>query len=151
MVKNLPAMQRPGLNPWVREIPWRKKWHSTPVFLPGESQGQRTLVGYSHGVAESDTTIHEPKIYYLNNTYLLWKNNKILKITLKITHILINKTVGYFTWVKVLILRISLCFNFMSIHIFKNNTVLWLCLIRYPFIEISQFTQPLDYCLNFFF
>ena len=34
-------------NPWVRESPWRRAWHPTPVFLPGESHGQRSLVGYS--------------------------------------------------------------------------------------------------------
>ena len=30
-----------------QEIPWEKKWQPTPVFLPGESHGQRNLVGYS--------------------------------------------------------------------------------------------------------
>ena len=36
--------------PWVGKIPWRKAWQPTPVFLPGESHGQRSLVGYSsHG------------------------------------------------------------------------------------------------------
>ena len=34
-------------NPWVRKIPWRRKWHPIPVFLPGESHGQRSLVGHS--------------------------------------------------------------------------------------------------------
>jgi len=34
-------------NPWVRKIPWRRAWQPTPVFLPGESHGQRSLVGYS--------------------------------------------------------------------------------------------------------
>ena len=29
------------------EIPWRRKWQPTPVFLPGESHGQRSLAGYS--------------------------------------------------------------------------------------------------------
>ena len=38
---------RPGFNPWVGKIPWRKKWQSTPVLLPGKSHGQRSLVGYS--------------------------------------------------------------------------------------------------------
>ena len=33
--------------PWVRKIPWRRKWLPTPVFLPGKSLGQRSLVGYS--------------------------------------------------------------------------------------------------------
>ena len=36
---------------------WRRKWEPTPVFLPGESQGQRSLVGYRlWGCTESDTT-----------------------------------------------------------------------------------------------
>ena len=34
-------------NPWVGKIPWRRAWHPTPVFLPGESHGQRSLAGYS--------------------------------------------------------------------------------------------------------
>ena len=33
--------------PWVGKIPWRRKWQPTPIFLPGESHGQRSLVGYS--------------------------------------------------------------------------------------------------------
>ena len=38
-------------------IPWRRKWQSTPVFLPGEFNGQRSLEGYSPwGHKESDTT-----------------------------------------------------------------------------------------------
>ena len=37
----------PRFNPWVGKIPWRRAWQPTPVFLPGESQGQRSLVGYS--------------------------------------------------------------------------------------------------------
>ena len=33
-----PQCRRPGFNPWVGKIPWRRKWQCTPVFLPGESQ-----------------------------------------------------------------------------------------------------------------
>ena len=41
----------------VRKIPWRRAWQPTPVFLPGESHGQRSLVGYSlRGCKELDTT-----------------------------------------------------------------------------------------------
>ena len=39
--------RRPGFDPWVGKIPWRRKWHPTPVFLPGESHGWRSLVGYN--------------------------------------------------------------------------------------------------------
>ena len=57
MVKNLLEYRRPGFNPWVGKIPWRRTWQPTPVFLPGESHGQRSLVGYSPwGHKESDTT-----------------------------------------------------------------------------------------------
>ena len=44
VVKNLPAVQETGFDPWVRKIPWRKKWLPAPVFLPVESHGQRNLV-----------------------------------------------------------------------------------------------------------
>ena len=36
-----------GFNPWVGKIPWSRKWQPTPVFLPGESHGQRNLAGHS--------------------------------------------------------------------------------------------------------
>ena len=49
--------KRLGFNPWVRKIPWGRKWLPTPVFLPGESHGQRSLVDYSlWGCKESDMT-----------------------------------------------------------------------------------------------
>ena len=48
---------RPGFNPWVGKIPWRRARQPTPVFLPGESQGQRSLAGYGPwGCKESDMT-----------------------------------------------------------------------------------------------
>ena len=56
-VKNLPAMQETGFDPWVGKIPWRREWQPTTVFLPGEFHGQRSLVGYGAcGYKESDTT-----------------------------------------------------------------------------------------------
>ena len=39
--------RRRGLDPWVRKIPWRRKWQPTPLFLCGKSHAQRTLEGYS--------------------------------------------------------------------------------------------------------
>ena len=48
---------RLGFYPWVGKIPWRRKWQPTPIFLPGESHGQRSLVAYSpRGHKESDMT-----------------------------------------------------------------------------------------------
>ena len=49
--------RRLGFDPWVRKIPWRRKWQPTPVFLPGKSRRQRSLVGYRpKGHKEPDTT-----------------------------------------------------------------------------------------------
>jgi len=39
--------RRPEFDSWVRKSPWRRTWQPAPVFLPGESHGQRSLVGYS--------------------------------------------------------------------------------------------------------
>ena len=58
VVRNLLAMQEHGrckYGPWVGKIPWRSKWQRTPVFLPGQSHGERSLVVYSSwGCKESD-------------------------------------------------------------------------------------------------
>ena len=56
-VENLPAMWETQFNPWVRKIPWKRQWLPTPVFLPGEPRGQRSLASYSPwGFRESDMT-----------------------------------------------------------------------------------------------
>ena len=47
MVRNLPEMQDTGFHPWVKKISCRREWLPTPVFLPGQFPGQRSLAGYS--------------------------------------------------------------------------------------------------------
>ena len=62
MVKNLtPASAgdtgEVGSIPRLERFPWRRKWQPTPLFLPGKSHGQRSLVAYSPGgCKELDTT-----------------------------------------------------------------------------------------------
>ena len=57
MVKILLILQGVRVHSLVGKIPWKRKWQPTPVFLPGESHGQRSLVGYnSWGLKELDTT-----------------------------------------------------------------------------------------------
>ena len=49
--------RRCKFDPWVGKAPWRRKWQPAPVFLAGESHGQRSLEGYSPwGRKDSDTT-----------------------------------------------------------------------------------------------
>ena len=47
MAKNLPAMEETSFRSWIGKIPWRREWQLTPVFLPGEIHGQRSLAGDS--------------------------------------------------------------------------------------------------------
>ena len=54
--------RRPRFSSWVRKILWRREWQPTPVFLPGECYGQRSLVGYCTG---SHRVSHDSA----NNTY----------------------------------------------------------------------------------
>ena len=49
--------RRPGFDPWVGEIPWRRKWQPSPVFWPGEPHGQRSLVGYGPWDHKSQTPL----------------------------------------------------------------------------------------------
>ena len=57
MIYNAGDVRVVGSVPRSGRFPWRRAWQSTPVFLPGESHGQRSLVGYgSEGHKESDTT-----------------------------------------------------------------------------------------------
>ena len=60
-VKNLPAILETQIwfNPWIRKIPWRREWLPTPVFLPGEFHGQRSLAGYSPWAIKSQTSLSD--------------------------------------------------------------------------------------------
>ena len=49
MVVGAASVAQRWFSPWVGKIPWRRAWQPTPPFLPGESDGQRSLAGYSPG------------------------------------------------------------------------------------------------------
>ena len=60
-----------SFDPWVRTIPWSRKWPPTPVFLPGKLHGQRSLVDYSPGgLKESNTA--EPLSRHTDNPLVTW-------------------------------------------------------------------------------
>ena len=73
-------------NPWVEKIPCRRKWQPTPVCLPGESHGQRSLLGYSPwGHKESDTneaTWHDNEHVCCHEAEERFQTDKHKKITL---------------------------------------------------------------------
>ena len=80
------------LNPWVEKIPCRMKWQPTPVCLPGESHGQRSLLGYSPwGHKESDAneaTWHDNEHVSCHEAEKRFQTEKPKKITL---HFYISK------------------------------------------------------------
>ena len=71
--------QRSSSDPWVRKIPWRRAWQPIPVFLPGESQGQTSLVDYSpQGHKELDTTEVTEQVWahtHCNSTFSFLSNH----------------------------------------------------------------------------
>ena len=50
-------LKRRGFNPWLRKIPWSRKWQPTPVFLPGKFHGQKSFWGYD---AKAETPVLWP-------------------------------------------------------------------------------------------
>ena len=63
--------RRGRFNPWVGKIPWRSKWQPTPVFLPGKSHGQKSLLGHSPwGHKESDMIEKPTLMISFNLNYL---------------------------------------------------------------------------------
>ena len=51
--------KRPRFDPWVGKVPWRRARQLTPVFLPGESHGQRAWRATVHSIAKSQTRLKQ--------------------------------------------------------------------------------------------
>ena len=82
--------KRHGFDPWVGKIPWRRKWQPTPVFLPGNFHGQRSLGGYSpYRVAKSRLSAYSTaQSYQMFSEYSLHSKHcaKVYKHALWITN-----------------------------------------------------------------
>ena len=77
--------RRHGFDPWVKKIPWSRKWQQISVFLPGRFHGQRSLVGYSAwGCKELDVTeqqhTHRSYNNFIDFLGLFWGSNKNMNI-----------------------------------------------------------------------
>ena len=66
-------MEETEFNPWVRKILWRRKWQSTPLFLPGESYGQRIGV---HATTKSQT--HLSDFHFKGDKNIQWRKDSLL-------------------------------------------------------------------------
>ena len=65
-------LKRNALNPWVGNIPWRRAWQPTPIFLPGECYGQKRLVGYSPWGSQDQTLLKRLSTHTRIYTYTYW-------------------------------------------------------------------------------
>ena len=77
---------RPRFDHWVCKIPWGREWQPTPVFLPGESHGQRSLADYSPwGHKDLDTTEHvlRAQCTIYRNSISLTQNSVFENFTLR--------------------------------------------------------------------
>ena len=82
MAQTVKNIQRCRFDPWVGKNPWRRKWLPTPVFLPGEFHGQRSLVGglQSMGlqtVGHDRATNTHTQRNYAGNTWILTRNDHV--------------------------------------------------------------------------
>ena len=88
VVKKKPSCQcrrckRHRFNTWVRKIPWRMAWKHTPVFLPEESHGQRSLAATVHGVTEPDTTEVTACIHRQSSQNSVWYKHCLMLAFMK--------------------------------------------------------------------
>ena len=95
---NAEDIKRHVFDPWVGKIPWRKALATHPVFLPGESSGQTSLVGYSpHSGKELNMTeapqhtqmYREQKIIYITTDYFGHRAKTLVSSDQKMTCLLI--------------------------------------------------------------
>ena len=85
LVKSSPQCGRPGFDPWVGKIPWRREWLPTPVFWPGEFHGL-----YSPwGLKESDMTAQPSRHYVF---VLLWGHSKLTFQSVSVSSLPKDKT-----------------------------------------------------------
>ena len=88
---------RPGFDPWVGKIPWRRKWQPIPVFLPGEPMDGGAWWATIHGVAKSQTqlsnqNIHTPRdqqFYFQISTQKTW-NQRLRHLCTKVHSIIFH-------------------------------------------------------------
>ena len=73
-----------GFHPWIRKIPWRRKWQPTPVFLPKKSHGQRNWQATVHEAANSQTQ-HKLHKGFSKSCFLTPQNPGVSQLQLRTT------------------------------------------------------------------
>ena len=113
--------RRLGFNPWVRKIPWKRKWQPTTVSLPGKSQGWRSLSGCSPwGPKESDMTeqllFHHPSFFVLSSYSLANLAYFLANLAYFLAYLLSSKLTALSPSSLILSSGMS---NLMSVHLYN--------------------------------
>ena len=123
--------RRQVFDPWIRKMPWRSNWQPTPVFLPGKSHGQRSLVDYSpwghkrvrHNLATKQQR-NWNKCPVLSETKL--KDSQKSHCLIKLFRKHLNRTAEWgWCWVKNKNLKTIIVFIITS-HLFLIDIIEWL-------------------------
>ena len=121
----------------VRKIPWRRKWQPTPVFSPGKSHGQRSLVGWGQERLGSDWVIKQQHCNleilicdYLNTIFMYLVKNIILQENFRIITFMCLITLLYFNGSLIISLLKQLIVSLMflrctDISSLRNKSSCW--------------------------
>ena len=123
---------KPGFDPWVRKIPWRRKWQPIPGLLPGKSQGWRSLVGSVHGVAKRRTQLSD-------FTFTLWHF-----LTLFIFSVLSSYLPIMPSPIIIMLSRVSQ----ISRHCHPPISYPYLALSSFPLIRFPETSSPSNYSFS---
>ena len=106
-----------GFHPWVGKIPWKRKWQPVPIFLPGKSQGQRSLACYSpwghgHDLATKPTTLNRHYMYICE----VMLSGRLVAVSLKVKKISRELTVtNIFSKINFKVIKIIFQYVYLSI------------------------------------
>ena len=107
MVKILSLQyRRPKFDPWVRKTPWRRECLPTPVFLPGEFHGQRSLVRYIQSMG-SQRIGHD------------WATFTFKKGSIEENNSTVNHGYMWIVWFQMILISFNILFCIIQIFINK--------------------------------
>ena len=148
-------LRRCRFDSWVGKIPWRRKWQSTPVFLPGKSCGQRSLAGYSPwGHKELDMTEQQStRAHTHTHTHTHTHKSEYRGLFLKLSFVNLDIV---FSDVRSLIYEVYILYISLSIYchsiiyILHYMPIFYCCIHRYYQGNIFiNYSRLVIYCVTF--
>ena len=128
--------RRCGFDPWFRKIPWRRQWQPTPVVLPGESRGWRSLVGHSPQGRKESAMIE--RLCFAYSCIISW-----LLFLFRLLYNIEQSSLCYLSNRSLLVIH----FIYSSLYISIPNS-LTIRLLPFPPVAISLFSESVNLFLT---